>query len=163
MPRTRRRPITIPSPLGLVFVPVLLLLGGLSIPVGLIQRQLARRRRHQFLSDMRSRGRVVAFSEIEEAANYGGGTLVIERAFPKGLVRHWWTPEDIYVQCPYPLGSPVNPFESSPFLDAVGWCRDRYTDVQKGTAALVVADRVIPSPFAAKIPDRLRWFEIPLH
>jgi hypothetical protein len=101
----------------------------------------------------------VAFSEIEEQANCGGGTLIIERRLPKGPVRHWWTPEDIYVQCPFPLGSPINPFESSPFVDAVGWCRERYTDVQKGTAALV-ADRVIP-PLAAKIPNRLRWFEIP--
>lgn len=159
MPGNRRRPISVPWPLGLA---ALLVLGGLSIPVGLIQRQLARRRRYQLRSDMRSRGRAVAFSEIEKEANGGDGTLIVEWRFPQGPIRHWWTPEDIYVQCPYPLGSPVNPFESSPFADAVGWCRERYTDPDKGSAALVIADRAIP-PFTAKIPDRLRWFEIPLN
>jgi hypothetical protein len=159
MLRKRRKPITIPSPLGLAFIPVLLILAGLSIPAGLIQRQLARRRRKQLLSDMRLRGRVVVFSEIEEQANCGSGTLIIERRLPKGPVRHWWTPEDIYVRCPYPLGSSINPFESSPFGDAISWCRERYTDVQKGAAALV-ADPAIPA-LASKTSRDLRWFEIP--
>jgi len=106
------------------------------------------------------RGRVVRISQIEEQVKFGRGTLIIERGFPKGPIRHWWTPDNIYELSPYPLGSPVNPFESSPFVEAIDWCRGRYTDVLKGTAALI-EDRSV-TPMIAMSADRLRRFEIPI-
>ena len=158
MHQKRRKPLTVASPFGLVFVPLLLVVGCLSIPVVAIQRQLGRRRHNRLLSEMGSRGRIVTVRQIEEQMVQGGGTLIVERGFPKGPVRRWWTPEDIYMLCPYSLGSPISQFESSPFRDAIDWCRERYTDALQGTAALIV-----DGPIAQLIAtDHLRLFEIPV-
>jgi len=150
-----RKSISIPSPFGLIFVPLLLVLGGLSIPITAIKRQVNRSRHNRLLSDMRRQSRVVTLSEIQERVNKDGGTLIVERKFPKGPVRRWWTPEDIFALSPYPLGSPINAFEDSPFIDAAEWCRERYTDVQHGSAALIVDSSL------DALAECIHWIEIP--
>lgn len=158
MPHRRRKPVAVPWPVVLVG---LMVLSVVSIPVGLVHRALAQRHRRKLVAGTRSQGRVVAFSEIEAKVNSGNGTLIFERRLPKGPMRLWWTPEDICSQCRYPIGSSIDLSGDSPFADAVGWCRERYTDLRKGKASLVLADRPLP-PLAKVIPDRLRWIEIPL-
>lgn len=147
-----------------MFIPPLLLLGLFSLPYGLIHRAFAQRRWLKLLSEMRSRGRVVDFREIEGEANCGGGTLIIEfeRRLPKTPIRCWWTSEDIYAQYPYPLGSSIDPYDKNPpFDEAARWCRARYTDNQKGTASLVLADHPLDRLTAP--PDCLRWVDIPFN
>ena len=74
-----------------------------------------------------------SFSAMQET----GGTCIEERFSPKGPVRFWWTPENVYGESPYEIidwftmrkGGRAEPF--------IRWCRERYTNADGGSAVLV--------------------------
>ena len=82
-----------------------------------------------------------------------GGTCIEEWFSPKGPVRFWWTPENVYRESPFEIidwftmrkGRRAEPF--------IRWCRDRYTNADGGSAVLVDA------PFVPKREIYTLWAE----
>lgn len=57
----------------------------------------------------------------------GQGTLIVERLSLKGPVRMWWTRENIYEVCPYPLVDWLTMTMDTSFDAVRDWCYNRHT------------------------------------
>lgn len=139
----RTGPRTIGMPWSLLFIPILFMVAGLSIPYAVVASRIQRRRGRAFCAQMQARGRVIEWSECLRAMEESRGTVIIERYSMKGPVRWWWTSENFYDVCPY---APIEslswiPQEASyrPFAE---WCRQRYTSPDGGGALLVNASEI---------------------
>jgi len=123
--------------LGVLLVPVLVVGVCIAVPYIFILHWIKQHREHAFRLRMRSCGRLMTWSDFVRTMRDRGGTCIEERFSPKGPVRFWWTPENVYGKSPYQIidwftmrkGRQAEPF--------VHWCRDRYTDRSAGTALLV--------------------------
>lgn len=109
----------------------------LAMPFGFAARWLGLRREHKLRLLMKSRGRLMIWRQFLDAMHERGGTCIEERFSPKGPVRFWWTPENVYRESPYEIidwftmrkGRRAEPF--------IRWCRERYTNAESGSAVLV--------------------------
>lgn len=132
-------PLRIPFPfscvVSLLFLPVLLIGGVLSIPMTALHQHLQRERERKFLDQMAMVSRVSSWAAVRNAVPEAG-TLIGEYHSPKGPFRIWWTEESISECSPHPCCFEELPwvFESTEFFD---WCAARYTDATTGTAVLI--------------------------
>jgi len=123
--------------LGVLLVPVFAIVALLAIPYIFLLRWTRQHREHSFRMRMKSRGRLMTWSEFLRLMRGEGGTCIEERFSPKGPVRFWWTPENVQGESPYPIidwftmrkGRQAEPF--------IRWCRERYTGAKAGKAVLV--------------------------
>jgi hypothetical protein len=136
--RKRKRLAAYGGPVVEVLVlPVLVAGAVLAVPFGFLTRWTREHREHKLRMLMKSRGRLITWTELLRAMREKGGTCIEERFSPKGPVRFWWTPENVYRESPYEIidwftmrkGRAAEPF--------IRWCRERYTSAEAGSAVLV--------------------------
>ena len=101
---TLRKPKAQFGPLwAVVFVPLLFVGAALSIPYSAIKNRRRTRQERRFASLMDLHGRTIPWNNFIAEVDARMGTLVVERFSFKGPVRRWWTSENVYDLCPYPL------------------------------------------------------------
>lgn len=163
-PQTRKGPREFGPVHPIWFVPALAIAALLSIPVGLLLNAAVKRRERSFKIRMKAASRVMNYRDFEQALQEGRGTLIIESHSLKGPFRWWWTAEDVYDLCPFPL---VTWFMSMPnderYRPLAEWCRREYTNSDGGRALLVDSE----SPDGGFNIDRtearsakMKWFVI---
>jgi hypothetical protein len=139
-PHERKRPPEIGLPWSLLFIPVLLVLGAISIPYAFVGSYIQRRHERSFSIEMKQRGRAIDWPHFQQMINQARGTLIVERYSVKGPVRWWWTSDDIYAICPHPIVDWItkmhNDESNRPLAE---WCHQRYTGLEEGRALLVDA------------------------
>jgi hypothetical protein len=123
--------------LGVLMIPVAVVGAAVVIPIHFVTRWARQHGEHKLRMLMKSRGRLITWQEFLRAMREQGGTCIEERFSPKGPVRFWWTPENVYRESPYEIidwftmrkGRRAEPF--------IRWCRERYTSAEGGSAVLV--------------------------
>jgi hypothetical protein len=161
-----KKPIEIGLPWSLLFIPVMFIGAGLSIPYSLISRRIQRRREREFRTQMEAIGRVIEWSDFVQAISENRGTLIEERYSFKGPVRWWWTPEDLYSMCPYPTADWLTMTNDDGFGPFAEWCRQRYTSPDRGEAFFVNV-RAVPTSEVRSVSSGVRsesgtarWIEV---
>jgi len=100
---------------------------------------------------------------IREIQN-GHGTLIVERFSLKGPIRMWWTPENLYEVCPYPLADWPTMANDATFDPVLEWCHERYTGAT-GTALLVDGSneqwRTVQGQDPFTFQDGIRYVDLP--
>jgi hypothetical protein len=146
------------------FVPVLAVAAALSIPVGLVVVAVQNKRERSFKKRMNAAGRLMEWRNFEQVLHEGQGTVIVEGHSLKGPFRWWWTGENLYEICPFPL---VTWLETTPndecYRPLAEWCRREYTSIDRGRALLVD----FPSSAGGLNINRtalhsakMKWFEI---
>jgi hypothetical protein len=134
--KPRNKSIKLGRVAGVLLLPLLLVGGVLSIPYTIVWRIVKSRRERRFANSMKADGRVIDWEHFIAEINAGHGTLIVERFSFKGPIRMWWTSEDVYEICPYPLVDWLTMARETS-LDAVrDWCYSKYTS-NTGSALLV--------------------------
>jgi hypothetical protein len=122
---------------GVLLVPVVAVFALLAAPYIFILHWMRQHGEHTFRLKMKSRGRLMPWADFVRTMHGSAGTCIEERFSPKGPVRFWWTPENVYGESPYAVidwftmrkGRQAEPF--------IRWCRERYTAADAGSAMLV--------------------------
>ncbi|MGA2570257.1 MAG: hypothetical protein ABSF23_07025 [Terracidiphilus sp.] len=99
----RRRDTLLGALLGILLIPVVFVGAVLAIPYSVALRWMRQHREHAFRALMKSRGRWIGWQDFLRAMHTRGGTCIEERFSPKGPVRFWWTPEDVYRESPHEI------------------------------------------------------------
>ena len=123
--------------LGVLLIPVLLAGACLAIPFGFVLRWMRQHREHAFRMRMKSRGRLKPWPEFVRDLRETGGTCIEERFSPEGPVRFWWTGEDVCRESPHEIIDWFTMRKGRKGEAFVGWCRERYTSADGGSAMLV--------------------------
>lgn len=126
--------------LVLPFLPLVFLAAAISIPYTKIRRRRMARREDRFKESMKLSGRVMDWAELVRELDLGNGILIVERFSFKGPVRLWWTSDDLYKTCPYPLVDWFTMAQDAAFDPVRDWCNARYTGAT-GEAMLVRATK----------------------
>jgi hypothetical protein len=137
MSRKHKRKVRTFGPFGsLLFIPLLLVGGLLSIPYTALKRAQWRRRERDTLRAMMAKHRVMEWEEFVEKISSGQGTVIVEHLSSKGGTLWWWTLEDIWAVCPFEAAFTdlLPDVEHRPFYE---WCYKTYTNRDDGTALLV--------------------------
>jgi hypothetical protein len=123
--------------MGAAMIPVLLAGACLAVPYTVGARWFRLHREHRLRLLMKSRGRLIPWSEFVRAMREQGGTCIEEKFSPKGPVRFWWTPEDVQSQSPHEIIDWFTMRKGRQHEPFVHWCRARYTNSENGIAVLV--------------------------
>jgi hypothetical protein len=143
----RRKPIVLSPAAGVLMLPVLLVGAALFIPYTAVTRRLRARREQQFSHSMRISGRTMEWARFSSEIKDGHGTLIVERFSFKGPIRMWWTADNVYELCPYPLVDWLTIANDTDFDAVRNWCHERYTSAT-ASALLVDGQRSSGAPFA---------------
>jgi hypothetical protein len=150
-----------------IFLPLLALLAGLSLPYVAVAGYIMRRRERAFLVKMSLRNRVLDWVEFQQAVDDMRGTLIVEQYSMKGPWRRWWTPENVYEQCPLAIANSlmVSQYDES-FRPLAEWIRRKYTSEECGCAFLVDdgnftrdQNKVLTDALKSGAPS-IRWLEV---
>lgn len=79
------------------------------------------------------------FAEFTRQMDLGHGTLIVERYSFKGPTDWWWTEDNTYQLCPYPVVDWLVMTKNATFQPVFEWYRENYTGVKTGRAFLVAA------------------------
>jgi hypothetical protein len=113
---------------------------------------------------MKLSGRVMDWADFVRELDRGNGMLIIERFSFKGAIRLWWTRDDLYKTCPYPLVDWFTMAKDATFDPLREWCNTKYTGVT-GEAMLVIGTkdqwRTISGDEPLTFREGLRLVEIP--
>lgn len=143
-----------------IFVPLLFIAAGLSIPYALGRIAYWKWKEKRFAEEMRKLGRTINFDEVVSKLKSGEGTVIHEwYTVLKGPVRHWWTPDDVLSISPYPCADRLA-MASRRFRSLVEWFFCQYTSPEEGKAVLFVMNSRQKKAFAA-LEDKLRVVDIP--
>ncbi|MGH9563248.1 MAG: hypothetical protein ACRD3S_17475 [Terracidiphilus sp.] len=148
----KKRGITVDAPWSLLFIPVLLLIGGISIPVAFVQRGIWKKRAKRLEVEMKRAGRLMAWPDFRKEMADGHGTAIEERHGFKGPVRHWWTPENLSDAYSGSISDWLEMIKNSDYDPFTFWCRHRYTDPKNGTAYLVDSKGVTNEEYMRYFP-----------
>jgi hypothetical protein len=160
----RKKPIRI-SPLLLpIYLPLMFVGGALSIPYTMIRRKVVARHEARFADSMRGSGRVMDWADFSSELERGNGMLIVERFSFKGPIRLWWTRENLYRTCPYPLVDWLTITMDAGFDPIRDWCHTNYTGAT-GRAMLIIAGkdqwRTIRGDEPLGFRDGVQFLEIP--
>jgi hypothetical protein len=113
---------------------------------------------------MKVNGRTIDWEHFIREINEGHGTLIVERFSFKGPIRMWWTGDNIYEVCPYPLVDWLTMARDTNFDALRGWCHNRYTGTSANALLVEGSEqqwRTIcgNSPFTFQ--DGIRYLEVP--
>jgi len=113
---------------------------------------------------MKVDGRIIEWGRFISEVNAGHGTLIVERFSFKGPIRLWWTREDVYEVCPYPLVDWLTMARETSFDAVRDWCHSKYTS-NTGNALLVDGSkeqwRTIRGSMPLSFRDGIRYLEVP--
>jgi hypothetical protein len=113
---------------------------------------------------MKVNGRTIDWEHFIREINDGHGTLIVERFSFKGPIRMWWTGENVYEECPYPLVDWLTMTKDTNFDAVRDWCHNRYTGAS-ASALLVEGSkqqwRTIRGNSPFTFQDGLRYLEVP--
>jgi hypothetical protein len=160
----RTKPVDLGPVGGILLLPLLLAAGALSIPYALVARRVVARRERRFNNCMKADGRTMEWAQFIREINDGHGTLIVERFSFKGPVRMWWTGENIYEVCPYPLVDWFTMTKDASFDELRDWCRNRYTGA---TSSALLVDgneeqwRTVQGNGPFTFQDSVRYVEVP--
>lgn len=162
--KPRNKPIELGPVAGVLLLPLLLIGGALSIPYAMIARRVISRRERRFTNSMRAVGRTLDWEHFIREIDAGHGTLIVERFSFKGPIRMWWTGDDVYEHCQYPLADwPTMAMDTS-FDAARRWCHNKYT-CNAGTALLVDCSkeqrRTIRGNGPFSLREGIQYLEVP--
>lgn len=163
-----KRPVRI-SPLLLpIYLPLLFVAAAISIPYWKIRRRRMARRENRFKESMRISGRVMDWADFVCELDRGNGMLIVERFSFEGPIRLWWTRDDLYKTCPYPLVDWLTMTRDTTFDPMRDWFRTKHTGSTTGEAMLVAATndqwRTILAEDTKTWPtfrDGIRFVEVP--
>lgn len=125
-----------------VFLPLMVVAAGLSIPYGYAKRISDERKARCFEERMKSANRLLSFEEFERKLRSNEGTYISEyRA--KGPHRFWWTSDNLYKMSPVAIVSDLTmSVDPDPAVKVFArWCFDRYVSPNNGKAFLVAMPR----------------------
>jgi len=152
--------------LGIALIPVVFVGACFAFPYNMVLHWSRTRREHQLRLLMKSRGRCMSWQEFLRAMRGKGGTCIEERFSPKGPVRFWWTPENVYAESPHEIIDWFTMRKGRRGDRFVHWCRERYTGAESGSAVLVDAALVPKRQIYALWSEcrsetaRARWVEV---
>jgi len=165
--KSREHSATLGFVMGIVMIPVLLLGGCLAFPYIFILGWLRKRREQAFRALMRSQGRMVPWAKFLRSMRTDGGTCIEERFSPKGPVRFWWTPENVFAESPHDIIDWFTMRKGRQFEPFIHWCRARYTSPDTG-AAIFVDTFGVPRKDIYTLwsecrseASKARWVEVP--
>lgn len=133
----KRRDTLLGAVLGVVLIPVVFAGGLFAIPYSIFLRWRRKRHEIRLRALMKAQHRWIGWQEFLRAMNSRGGTCIEERFSPKGPVRFWWTPENVYTESPHEIIDWFTMRKGRRGADFVHWCRARYTSPDSGSAVLV--------------------------
>ena len=90
----------------------------------------------RWFNSMKAVGRIFDWEHFIGEINAGHGMLIVERFSLKGPIRMWWTEDNVYDVCPYPLVDWLTMAREPSFNAVRDWCRNQYTS--NGGSALLV-------------------------
>lgn len=109
-------------------------------------------------------GRMMDWKDFIRELDGGNGMLIVERFSFKGPIRLWWTPDDVYKACPYPLVDWLTMTVDRTFDPVRDWCHTKYTGVT-GEAMLVAGTkdqwRTIRGDEPMTFREGIRFVEVP--
>lgn len=108
----------------------------MSIPYTKFRRRTMARREAMFADSMKLSHRVMEWADFNRELDRGNGTLIVERFSFKGPIRLWWTSDNLYITCPYPLVDWLTMAKDAAFDPVRDWCHTKYTGAG-GDAMLV--------------------------
>jgi len=130
----------------------------------MVWRRVKSRRERRFANTMKADGRLIEWERFMTEINAGHGTLIVERFSFKGPIRLWWTREDVYEVCPYPLVDWLTMARETSFDAVRDWCHSQYTS-NTGSALLVDGSkeqwRTIRGSGPLSFRDGIRYLEVP--
>lgn len=85
------------------------------------------RREDRYAESMKLSGRVMEWADFIRELDQGKGMLIVERFSFKGPIRVWWTRDNLYKSCPYPLVDWLTMARDRAFDRVRDWCHTRYT------------------------------------
>ena len=112
-----------------LFIPLMFIGAAISIPYGKIHRRNMTRREDRFAEAMKLSGRVIDWADFVRELDRGNGMLIVERFSFKGPIRFWWTRDDLYKTCPYPLVTWFTLAQDTEFDPVREWCNAKYTGI----------------------------------
>jgi hypothetical protein len=161
--KRHEKPIVISPAAGVLLLPLLFAGAALSIPYTAVSRRLRARRERQFTRSMRTSGRTMEWAHFIREMRDGNGTLIVERFSFKGPIRMWWTADNVYELCQYPLVDWLTMANDTDFDLLKDWGHERYTGTT-ASALLVEGSkeqwRTIPST-AFTFQEGIRYLEVP--
>lgn len=160
----RKKPIKLGRVAGVLLLPLLLVGGVLSIPFTMVWRRVTSHRERRFANSLKADGRIVDWEHFIHEINAGHGTLVVERFSFKGPVRMWWTGDDVYEVCPYPLVDWLTMKRETSFDAVRDWCHSKYTSKTGGALRVDGSNeqwRTIRGKSPLSFRDGIRYLEIP--
>lgn len=135
--------------------PLLVFMGILSIPCGLLVLFAWHCQELGFRRKMRSRGRFLRWDDLERRLTTSPGTLIVQ-ADGKHFPRVWWTEDDVPARSPLPpprIGENCLPVRSqNPFVE---WCYYHYLSEEKGKACLTVLPQSVHDWIASRDDQRV--------
>jgi hypothetical protein len=167
MSRKREGGIEVPIPFSLLFLPFLFAAGLISIPFSMVYRRGEQRRRKQFETQMKAKGRFIAWDQFQRVFEAGEGTVIEERHSFK-RVRCWWTPDAVRSLSPYAIPDWFETMSARVHNPFSVWCDSQYTNPENGRAFLIGSRPLKPSKGSSEMwrQHRLaeeRWiFMVPL-
>jgi hypothetical protein len=134
----RRKPFKVPGIFAQIFIPLLFIVGAISIPWVYVQKSRQRRRERRFADQMKKAGRLMQWREFKQAIANSTGTAIGEYLSMKGPFRLWWTLDDIPATSPHEWKREHHfALIEAEFLPFFQWCYARYTSPRFGLAQLV--------------------------
>jgi hypothetical protein len=162
--KPRKRATELGRVAGVLLLPLLLIGGALSIPYTMIARRVKSRRERRFTHSMKVAGRTMDWAHFLREIDESHGTLILERFSFKGPIRIWWTEDNLYEVCPYPLVDWLTMASDMDFDAVRDWCHNRYTGAL-GSALLVDGNkqqwRTIRGDRPFTFRDGIRYLEVP--
>ncbi len=122
--------------LGAAMIPALVAGACFAFPYSICLRWSRQRRELALRLQMKSQGRLIPWQELERRMEESGGTCIEERFSPRGPVRYWWTPEDVYKESPHKITGWFSMRKGREYEPFIHWCRRRYTAAEGGSALL---------------------------
>jgi hypothetical protein len=159
-----KEPVKFGPAMSVLLLPLLFLVGALSLPYMMIANSIVARRERRFTDSLKLRGRTMDWPDFIRRLDGDNGMLIVERFSFEGPIRMWWTTDNLYETCPYPLVDWFTMLRNATFDPVRDWCHINYTS-STGHALLIVGNkdqrRTILGNMPLTVRDGVQYVEVP--